>query len=177
MSTAVWTNQLEPNSVADKALKAAAGLWFLVRHRPVGVFVLHRSLLRPLDVYGKLPGLEQEHLSQHGECSRGYRWKSGFCRTHATRGRHSLRRGDATHSTDTGSRHFRASVDRPDGFRNGVGAQRLRPLYGMGAWQPHQHGRRGGDAHVVVLSEVLDNAANCTSDAALQDQDCRKANF
>jgi hypothetical protein len=30
MSTAVWTNQLEPNSVADKALKAAAGRWFLV---------------------------------------------------------------------------------------------------------------------------------------------------
>ncbi len=30
MSTAAWTNQLEPNSVADKALKAAAGLWFLV---------------------------------------------------------------------------------------------------------------------------------------------------
>jgi predicted membrane protein DUF2306 len=30
MSTAVWTNQLEPNSVADKELKAAAGLWFLV---------------------------------------------------------------------------------------------------------------------------------------------------
>lgn len=30
MSTAVWTNQVEPNSVADKALKAAAGLWFLV---------------------------------------------------------------------------------------------------------------------------------------------------
>jgi len=30
MSTAVWTNQLEPNSVANKALKAAAELWFLV---------------------------------------------------------------------------------------------------------------------------------------------------
>jgi hypothetical protein len=30
MSTAVWTNQVEPNSVADEALKAAAGLSFLV---------------------------------------------------------------------------------------------------------------------------------------------------
>jgi uncharacterized membrane protein len=30
MSTTVWTNRLEPSSVADKALKAAAGLWFLV---------------------------------------------------------------------------------------------------------------------------------------------------
>jgi uncharacterized membrane protein len=30
MSSTVWTNRLEPSSVADKALKAAAGLWFLV---------------------------------------------------------------------------------------------------------------------------------------------------
>jgi uncharacterized membrane protein len=30
MSTTVWNNRLEPSSVADKALKAAAALWFLV---------------------------------------------------------------------------------------------------------------------------------------------------
>jgi hypothetical protein len=30
MSTTVWTNRLEPRSVADKALKAAARPWFLV---------------------------------------------------------------------------------------------------------------------------------------------------
>jgi uncharacterized membrane protein len=30
MSSAVWTDRLEPKSVADSALKAAAGLWFLV---------------------------------------------------------------------------------------------------------------------------------------------------
>ena len=30
MSTAVWTNQLELNSVADTSLKAAARFWFVV---------------------------------------------------------------------------------------------------------------------------------------------------
>jgi hypothetical protein len=30
---------------------------------------------------------------------------------------------------------------------------------------------------VAVLSEALDDAANCTSVGALQNQDCRKANF
>ena len=79
MSTAVWTNQLEPNSVADKALKAAAGLWVLVA--------------------------------------------------------------------------------------------------AIGQWAFLCYIVAFSDAHVAVLSEALDDAANCTSDAALQDQDCHKANF
>jgi hypothetical protein len=38
------------------------------------------------------------------------------------------------------------------------------------------HHRPGG-VFVAFLSEALDDAANGTSVAALQDQDCRKANF
>ncbi|MGB7464241.1 MAG: hypothetical protein WBW14_15170 [Candidatus Acidiferrum sp.] len=45
MSTTVWTNRLEPSSVADKALKAAARLWFLVAIIGQWAF-LWRSLAR-----------------------------------------------------------------------------------------------------------------------------------
>jgi hypothetical protein len=45
MSTTVWTDRLEPSSVADKALKAAARLWFLVAIIGQWAF-LWRSLAR-----------------------------------------------------------------------------------------------------------------------------------
>jgi hypothetical protein len=45
MSTTVWTNRLEPSSVAAKALRAAAGPWFLVAIIGQWAF-LWRSLAR-----------------------------------------------------------------------------------------------------------------------------------
>lgn len=37
MSTAVWTNRVESNSLADSALKAAAHFWFVVAVIGLGV--------------------------------------------------------------------------------------------------------------------------------------------
>ena len=45
MSATVWTNRLEPSSVADKALKTAARPWFLVAIIGQWTF-LWRSLAR-----------------------------------------------------------------------------------------------------------------------------------
>jgi hypothetical protein len=104
MTTTVWTNRLEPSSVAGKALEAATGLWFLV------------AVIGPCAFLYCI-------VAFYGPSIRRGGWSLG------ARGSHE-RRNIQLH-----------------------------------------------DARVAVLSEALDDPANCTSVAALQDQDCRKANF
>lgn len=41
MNTVIWTNRLEPDSAAPKALGAAAVFWFLVALMGQWMFVLH----------------------------------------------------------------------------------------------------------------------------------------
>jgi hypothetical protein len=177
MSTAVWTNQLEPNSVADKALKAAAGLWFLVAVIGQWAFLYYivafygpSTFTGNFQVWNRNTFLNMTIVPGDTAGNLAFAAHTLLAAVIAFGGAMQL---------IPQIRARAISVHRwiGRGFRNGVGAQRLRPSYGMGAWRPLQHGRRGGDAHVAVLSEALDDAANCTSDAALQDQDCRKANF
>jgi hypothetical protein len=97
MSATVWTNRLEPSSVASKALEAAA-----VIGQPAFLYYI---------------------VAFYGPSTRRGGWSLG------------------AHSS-----HERRNIQRHD-------------------------------AHVAVSSEALDDAVNCTSAAALQDQDCRKANF
>src|SRR5581483_7470431 len=46
--------------------------------RPVGIFILSRSLLRPFDVHRQFPGLDQKQVSQHVVCARRYGWQPGL---------------------------------------------------------------------------------------------------
>ncbi len=119
--------------LADRALKAAAGFWFVVaRPRPVGVRVYRRVFLWPLGRARPLAAVEQNHDSwvhpgpSHGQSRSRHPSQLGR--------HHPAERSDPTHSANPPPCTVLSSLEWTHLLRDRLRHQHCRSLYDVVPW-------------------------------------------